>query len=445
MNISSMRAARSVLVVSAGVGLLATASAQAPSGSGAQDQVTFTRHVAPILQARCQVCHRPNTFAPMSLQTYEEVRPWARSIKQRVVNREMPPWYIDKNVGVQHFKNDVSLSDEEIATIARWVDSGSPRGDAADMPPPRKFEDLDKWHIGQPDLIVTLPEDRVVAAKAPDKWLDVIVDPGLKEDRYIQAIETKPIKGYRVVHHAVTRMRAEDDPDDPNPEQWTFLNEYALGKNGDVFPEGSGRLMKAGTKINFNMHLHSVGEEMPANVALALKFYPRGYKPKLIETTLATGSTRELDIPPNTDNVRADGYTTLTKAARVRSFQPHLHNRGKAQCLEAIYPGGRRVETLSCVNNYQFNWHLVYLYQDDEQPLLPAGTILHTISWYNNTASNKYNPDPDNLVTYGQRTIDEMSHTWVNFSYLTDEEYAQQVAEREAIKKQKKLLAQDSR
>ena len=196
----------------------------------ASSQVTFTKDVAPILQKNCQVCHRPNTFAPMSLLTYEEARPWARSMKQKVVAREMPPWYVDKNVGVQHFKNDVSLSDQEIATISQWVDSGAPKGDAKDMPPPRVFEDQDKWHIGTPDLIVSLPEDRVVSAKAPDKWLDITVDPALTEDRYIQAIETKPVKGYKVVHHAVTRMRHDSDASDAaNTEDWTFLNEYALG------------------------------------------------------------------------------------------------------------------------------------------------------------------------------------------------------------------------
>src|SRR5262249_52970017 len=160
----------------------------------------------------------------------------------------------------------------------------------SDMPAPRKFEDQDKWHIGEPDLIVNLPEDRVVLSKAPDKWIDVIVDPQLKEDRYIRAIETKPTKGYKVVHHAVTRMHHDEDGDDgANAEAWTFLNEYAVGKNGDVFPEGSGRLIRAGTKINFNMHLHSIGVETPTNVALAIKFYPKGYKPKFVETTEAVG------------------------------------------------------------------------------------------------------------------------------------------------------------
>ena len=246
----------------------------------AQGQVTFTKDVAPILQNRCQSCHRPDTFAPMSLLTYEEARPWAKSIKQKVLAREMPPWYIDKNVGVQHFKNDVSLSDEEIATIVKWVDAGAPKGNPADMPRPRTFDDSDQWHFDQPDLIVTLPKDQLVPAAASDRWIDVLVDPGLTEDRYIKAIEVKPIKGFRAVHHVTTSMKHDDDADDGDNVQGTFLNEYALGKNADVFPEGAGRLMKAGTKINFNLHLHPMGQETPANVALALKFYPKGYTPK---------------------------------------------------------------------------------------------------------------------------------------------------------------------
>jgi hypothetical protein len=420
------------ITIAAALVSLSTTFGQAPVNTPVNG-VTFAKDVAPILQKRCQECHRANTFAPMSLLTYEDVRPWARAIKQKVLAREMPPWYIDKNVGIQQFRNDVSLSDQEIATIAAWVDAGAPKGHPSDMPPPRQFQDLTKWHIGEPDLIVELPKDLVVPAKAPDKWLDIIVDPGLTEDRYIKAIETRPLKGFKVVHHVVTTLRSDDDTGaDGVPSPGVFLNEYALGKNGDVFEQDSGRLIKAGSKINFNMHLHAVGEETAANVALGMKLYPKGYVPKFIEITEAVGSTRDLDIPPNTDNVRADGYTTLTKPARILSFQPHLHNRGKAQCMEAIYPGGRKVETLSCVNRYQFAWHLVYLYAEDEQPLLPAGTILHTISWYNNTASNRFNPDPDALVTYGQRTIDEMSHTWVNFQYLTDEEFKQQVEARAA-------------
>jgi len=397
----------------------------------AQAEVTFTKDVAPILQARCQSCHRPNTFAPMSLLTYEDARPWARSIKQKVVAREMPPWYIDKNVGVRHFKNDVSLTDQEIATIVQWVDGGAPKGSPSDMPAARAFDDSDQWHM-KPDLIVTLPKDQIVPAKAADQWIDVLVDPHLTEDRYIQGIEVKPIKGFRAVHHVTTSMKHEDDADDGDNVQGTFLNEYALGKNADMFPEGAGRLIKAGTKINFNLHLHAVGRDEVANVALGLKFYPKGYSPKYAETTEKIGDPKDLDIPANTDSVRFDAYNTLTKPARLLSFQPHMHNRGKASCMEAIYPGGHKVETISCVSHYQFAWHLVYLYADDDQPLLPAGTVLHLTSWYDNSTGNKFNPDSENTITYGQRTIDEMGGAWVSYYNLTEEEYKQQVAARKA-------------
>ena len=421
---------RVTFVLAALLLLPAGLAGQTAGGSGQPAPVTFTKNVAPILQQHCQTCHRPDTFAPMSLLTYEDARPWARSIKQKVSAREMPPWYIDRNVGVRHFKNDASLTDDEIATIVRWVDAGAPKGNAADMPPPKQFEADNTWHMGKPDLIVQLPKDMEVAARAADRWVDVVVDSGLKEDRYIQGIEVRPLKGFRAVHHVTTAMKNEDDDDGGDNVQGAFLNEYALGKNADVFPDGAARLIKAGTKINFNLHLHAIGQPTAANVALGLKFYPKGYTPKYIETTEKLGDPKDLDIPPNADNARFDGYQTLTKAARLLSFQPHMHNRGKASCMEAIYPGGHKVEMLSCVSRYQFAWHLVYLYEDDEQPLLPAGTILHFISWYDNSPANKFNPDPDNLITYGQRTIDEMGGAWVSYYSLSDAEYKQQVEAR---------------
>jgi hypothetical protein len=405
----------------------------------AQEQVTFTKDVAPILQERCQVCHRVGTFAPMSLVTYEQARPWARSIRQKVLAREMPPWFIDKNVGVQHFSNDVSLTDQEIATLVKWVDSGAPQGNPADMPPPRSFPDGQAWHIGQPDLIVRLPQDVVVKAKAPDQWPDILVDPGLTEDRYIQGVQIIPTKGHKVIHHIRTSIVEPEGSRhsgqlDGNValavgEQGVFLNEYAIGKGGDVFPEGSGRLIKAGTKVNFQFHLHSTGEETPTNVALGIKFYPKGYVPKHSITSLTVG-VNEIDIRPHTDNVRSDGYLTLTKPARLLSFQPHMHSRGKAECLEAIYPNGK-AEMLSCAK-FLFNWHLNYLYADDAAPLLPSGTVLHSISWHDNTAGNKFNPDPDAQVTWGERTVDEMGSSWISYYYMSDEDFKKESEARKA-------------
>ena len=245
----------------------------------AADPVTFTKDVAPILQRSCQVCHRDGSIAPMSLLTYEDARPWARAIKENVANRVMPPWYIDKRIGIQGFKADKSLSDEEIATIVRWVDTGAPRGNPADMPPPIEFQRMNEWHIGEPDLIVQIPEPFVVAAEAPDWWGNLESESGLTEDRWVKAVETKPsAEGFPVVHHAVTGV--VNDETDADSFLGSFLNEYALGKNGDIFPDGYGREIKAGSRIRFNLHYHAIGREIVDRTAVGLTFYPRGVEPQ---------------------------------------------------------------------------------------------------------------------------------------------------------------------
>jgi hypothetical protein len=413
------------------VGAMCTAAYAQPTTAG----VTFTKDVAPILQKACQNCHRPGAIAPMSLLTYQDARPWARAIKQKVVAREMPPWYIDRHIGIQQFKDDPSLTDDEIAIISKWVDAGAPQGNPADMPKPRQFADVDKWHIGKPDLIVSMPKSYELRANGPDEFFDIDVDPGFKEDIYIAAVETKPEPySFKVVHHATANL-IEDEEEDP---VGLFLNEYALGKNGDIFPPDSGRLIKAGSKVHFNLHLHPSGERTLVNVSIAFKLYPKGQVPKYVAFTQHMGDNTDLDIPPG-EVVRTDGYFRLPKPAVVSAFQPHMHNRGKAMCMEAIYPdirpdsarpGPARTETLSCVSNYQFGWHITYPYADDVQPLLPAGTIIHVTAWHDNTAANKYNPNPRNWVGYGQRTIDEMSFAWVSLFYIDEADYQQRVEAR---------------
>src|SRR5262245_21615644 len=424
------------VILGLGLVLAAAADSLAQGTAGQSPQPTFSKDVAPILQRSCQKCHRPGSMAPMSLMTFEDTRPWARTIKQKVATREMPPWYIDRTVGVRKFDNDPSLTDEEVSTISRWVDGGALRGNPADAPPPVKFQDDDIWHIGKPDIVVK-SKPHTIPASGSDWWGDYVVDTGLTEDRYLKAVETKPSNGSKqVVHHAVTYLvqdetGAEELIGRGGNLEGGFLNEYAVGKNGDVFPERTGRLVKAGAKIRFNMHYHPIGEEKVDQSEVALVFYPKGYVPKYYLQSSHTGDTEDLDIPAGADNVRSDGYTRLTKNARITSFQPHLHNRGKAQCMEAIYPDGRQ-EMLSCVNNYKFGWHIVYNYTEVEQPLLPARTLLHLISWHNNTASNRYNPDPKNWAGFGQRSIDDMSFAWVNYIWLTDDDFKQQVADRRA-------------
>jgi hypothetical protein len=176
-------------------------------------------------------------------------------------------------------------------------------------------------------------------------------------------------------------------------------------------PEGTGRLVKAGAKIRFNMHYHPIGEAKSDASQIALYFYPKGYTPKYYYQSSHTGDNDDMDLPAGVDNIRTEGYSRLNQNARVTAFQPHLHNRGKAQCMQAIYPDGK-METLSCVDRYKFGWHIVYNYADDAAPLLPKGTILKVTSWHNNTSTNIYNPDPQNWAGFGQRSIDDMSFAW---------------------------------
>jgi len=392
--------------------------------------VTFTKDVAPILQRSCQECHRPGSIAPMSLLTYEDTRPWARSIRDKVVTRAMPPWYVDSNIGIQEFKYDYSLSDEEIATVSTWVDSGAPRGNPEDMPPTPAFRDIAEWKIGEPDWIVEIPEPFVVAANAPNWWGNLESDSGLTEDRWVKAVETKPsIEGFPVVHHAVTGMVHEDDEDVSGIGQ--FLNEYALGKNGDIFPEGTGRLIKAGTKIRFNMHYAANGVETTDRTRVGLQFYPKGVEPQRRLISAHVGDDEDLDIPAGESNVRHDGYYRLKENSHITAFQAHLHNLGKRQCLEAILPDDSK-EILSCAD-WDFGWHIVYNYQDHVAPLLPKGTILHVTSWHDNSEANRWNDDPTNWAGFGQRSSDDMSFAWVSWYELDDENFTKEVEARQAL------------
>jgi hypothetical protein len=436
-----------VFLVATVVALMTEAPLSAQQPSSGEPQVTFAKHVAPILQRSCQNCHRPGSVAPMSLMTYEDARPWARAIRQRVSTREMPPWGIDKNVGIQRFKKDISLSDAEIATVVKWVDSGAPLGNPADMPPARTFDDPRIWHIGngKPDLIVSMPKPFKVAALGADITLEFLAESGLTEDRWIKEIETKPDpKSFAAVHHASLDIVEPTAGLDARRENYgmggprSFLSEYALGKNADVFPEGAGRLIKAGSKINFNMHYYSIGEEVENITSVGMVFYPKGQEPKHQVITQHIAENGDLDVPAGTVS-RVDGYHMLSQNAQLVMIQPHMHSRGKRQCVEAILPAttgqvsrgnGSRTQriTLNCIN-FDMSWNMAYSYEDDAAPVLPKGTIIHLTSWYDNTQS-RFNPDSKNWVGNGPRSVDIMSYQWQSFFYLTDEEYERKVKER---------------
>jgi hypothetical protein len=417
--------------------------------------VTFSRDVAPILQAKCQECHQPNSIAPMSLITYQDVRPWARSIKERVAMRQMPPWHIDRSVGVQKFKNDMSLSDEQVDTIVRWVDEGAVQGDPRDLPPPRPLVTDNEWKavkdgFGPPDLVIKSSE-YTMPAQRQDVWYRPMSDIPLSEPRWARLVEIRPtnLKGRRIIHHSIAYLVLNNDPAAVNtgtangPDRFggaddlvnrrPQLMEWAIGKGYDLFRPDTGKLILPGEKISWDQHIHAIGEEITAGSEIGIWFYPKGQEPKKRSYLVGFTGLRQrgfLDIPPNSV-AATEGFTVLKENTLITNFQPHFHLRGKAMQVEAILPDGG-TQILSYVGNFNFNWMTNYIYADEAAPLLPKGTVIHVSAWYDNTAANKNNPDPEQWVGYGDRTVDEMAHAWMNVVYLNDDEYKTLVAERKA-------------
>ena len=409
---------------------------------------TFAKDVAPILQQKCQVCHQPNSIGPMSLVTYDEAKTYARRIKTKISQRLMPPWYIDKTVGIQRFKNDRSLSDAEINTITQWVDAGTPMGDAKDLPAVAPKPPSNDWEFakqfGQPDLVLKSPP-YTLAAHTQDKWFRPVTETGLTEPRWVRAIEIRPatLEGRKIVHHVLTTLEQNEMgvtnlAESAHDMQMTagLFMEWAVGKTGQLFNADAGKLMLPGSKIHWEIHMYAIGEEVPNNqVELAVYFYPKGVVPphRTVLKMMDVSRGSELDIPPNSTAMTQNFYV-LQAPARVENFQPHMHMRGKAMSMEAIYPDGKR-ELLSLVNNFQWRWHVNYIYADDVAPLLPKGTTLVFTAWHDNTANNPNNPDPRQWVGWGDRTVDEMAHAWLDVTYLNQTEFDKLVAERKAMAK----------
>ncbi|HYL39275.1 MAG TPA: cytochrome c [Bryobacteraceae bacterium] len=407
-------------------------------GTQSSKPVTFTKDIAPIFQEKCQSCHRKDSMAPMSLVTYEETRPWARSIKERVIKRQMPPWHLDKSVGIQKFQNDMSLSDEQIAVIAKWVDSGSPQGDPKDMPPPKTWPADDTWQLAKvfnrpPDMIIK-SDDYTMPAVSQDQWWKPVVDLNVKDELWVRAVEMRPgtTAGRKITHHALVHL-IQDDPDakadtgdDAAAQQGGVLMEWAVGKNYDIYRPNTGKLIRPGAKAWWDIHYHAVGEQVTDHVELGVWLYPKDEKPKY-RTYLTgfqgtnAGAGSRLDIEPNSIGV-SQGFHVLKEPAILGNFQPHMHLRGKAMLLEAILPDGT-TQTISYVDHFNFNWMTNYIYTDDAAPVLPKGTIIHVTAWHDNTTANPFNPDPNQWVGWGDRTVDEMAHAWVNVTYISQEDY----------------------
>jgi hypothetical protein len=357
----------------------------------------------------------------------------------------MPPWYIEKNIGIQRYKDDPSLTEEEIAKIARWADRGAPQGNPGDMPAPLHFDDAAAWHIGKPDLILSSPEI-TVKAMAPDWWGGLeSVPTGLTEDRYVSAVEVKEVNdlkpdagsatvgGRFVFHHMnyASQVPGADAGEEsfagtgPSATSWPT---HEVGRNGDIFDPRAGRLMAAGSYLVFrSAHVHANGRDARAHLEFAYKFHPKGYKPTVKIAELGLGSGSEIDIRPMEANQQLHAYTVLQTHTKIVTFEPHLHAPGARMCLEAIW--GTIIQTLSCAG-YDHNWVRSYMYDDDAAPLLPKGTIVHIIGYMDLSPANKNVLDPRNWQGGGQRSVSNMFLLLSQAVTLNDEEFQQEMAQR---------------
>jgi hypothetical protein len=425
-------------VVACLVGTAALAVTQRPT-SAADEPVTFSKHVLPILQKNCQSCHRPGQIAPMSLVTFRETRPWARSMKAKVESRQMPPWFADPAHGP--FANDRSLSQEEIETISKWADAGAPEGDPKDAPPPIEWP-ADGWQI-KPDIIVRGPEFRVPAHTKNDvvEWVTYLLPSGFTKDTWITSLEIKP-SVLPVTHHICFTFQAhtpgakyyvpnwsESDRDDegaaikadapPTPrigggssgrqagtDVGGGFNCYVPGRAADDYrPFGAGKLIPAGSDISVQVHYTPIGKEVVDRPLIGFTVADKAPAKRWMSYGIVGGGP-DFAIPPNEANYKSPPFDlTFTADVELVEFMPHMHVRGKSMTYHLVYPDGRDQVVLS-VPKYDFNWQL--LYQPANRIRVPRGTRMYVEAYYDNSKANRFNPNPERTVYLGRMTWEEM-------------------------------------
>jgi len=433
------------------------------ASANATASITFTRDVASILYKNCAECHRPNDIAPFSVLTYKDVRPWARSIREKVITREMPPWYADPRYG--HFKNDARLSKKDIDTIVAWADQGAKEGDPKDLPPVPGY--IEGWRIGTPDQVLSMTEEHTIKPDDPDTYVYFVVPTEFKEDRWIQAAEIRP-SNKKMVHHVIAhiltpqaiagsrRKSAEADRQAENEQQIFYkdgglarvrmdapviddgadapnggaafkrrageegsdlfsilLTSYAPGKGPDIFAPGMAKRIPAGSKIVLQIHYsrfrgaHDKPERDRTSVGLVF-----AKEPPVNRVVTLTIPNHFFKIPAGADDHEVTAAYTFDTDVQLVDYMPHMHLRGKQMKYEVIYPGGKR-ETLLWVPKFNFNWQTVYLLRDPI--IIPKGARMIITAHFDNSSKNKYNPDPSKPVRWGDPTDDEMMIGWVDY------------------------------
>lgn len=440
---SAPAAACEALVKASAAAVALTFGVQAGAQAIPEEEITYNSHVAAIINEHCVVCHRAGGIAPMAFTSYEAVRPWAPVIGYKVGRREMPPYAYDQGIGIQDLVGDWRLEQQDIDTILAWVDEGAPLGNPDLLPPAADIPSLDEWNftaeLGLPDLVLeSQPID--IPAVGNDMWHRPYTLTGLDDDRCIRAMQVKP-KGpaKAVVHHANSTVEVLKE--DGSYERFSQLTEYAMGKWGEVMPEGVCRKLPANGRIAWDIHMYpgglgamAPGEMIEDNVVeLGIWFFDEGYEDRARYTQdlrlYRLGAQADLIIPPHGHEM-TQGFHSFDHPVRIDSFQPHGHLRLRAASLEIYYPETGRTEPVSQISNWSATWHHNHIYEPDVAPLVPAGAVLVIKQWYDNTAQNPNNPDPDLFVMGGSRTADEMTHAWIAVTHLDEEGYQELLAKR---------------
>jgi len=357
---------------------------------------TFYRDVSPILQHRCQECHRPDELAPMPLVTYQDTRPWAKAIREAVRTRKMPPWFADPCCG--RFSNDRSLSQAEIDTLAQWVDQGAPAGDPRDAPPPRQW--TDGWNIPKPDAVFAIPPFDVPAKRAVE-YQYFIIPTHFKEDKWVQAVEIKP-GARRAVHHVVVYIREPGDTWTHGPTKNDILEVSGPGTPPEVWPPGMAKLIPAGSDLVFEIHYTPDGKPERDQTKVGIIFAKAPPAKRVL--TLQMDSV-DFAIPPGDPDYRVSVWGTLPNDALLLGMFPHMHLRGKTFEFMRLLPDGTPDVMLRVVH-YNFYWQIDYHLA--RPLLLQKGTRLVWTAWFDNSANNPLNPDPAKEVHYGHQSWDEM-------------------------------------
>ena len=395
--------------------------------SGATGSVTFSKDVAPILQKNCQGCHRPGEAAPMSLRTYQEARPWAKAMKQAVLAKKMPPWFADAQYG--HFRNDRSLPQKDIDTLVSWVDAGAPEGDPKDLPQPLAF--VDGWNIGQPDMVLDMPEPFQVPASGTIEYQYVVLPYKFTEDRWVQMAEVRP--GNRaMVHHVIAYIRdgsskwmrdkkpgelfvPEADANGNRPSlNGDLLSGFAPGLPPSILEPGQGRLIKAGSDIVLQLHYTANGHAGEDRTKVGVVFCKQAPHERVM--TLAASNSK-FTIPPGDPNYQVDASFELGHDAKLSALLPHMHLRGKDFQYRLVYPSGE-TETILRVPHYDFGWQLWY--QPVSDIVLPKGTQIAATAHFDNSVNNPHNPDSTKAVTWGDQSWEEMMIGFFDVTFPAD-------------------------